>query len=99
MQEKNDNLKTNIDALEMNYENFHAIVNQISQNGTCVYEDCKKYLTKIEYLMKILSKFTLERSNLDAMFTKMCCAQSLNWFYISKEIKNKLFETFSIHLH
>ena len=52
----------------------NAIVAQIFTKELKNYEDCKKYLTKIEYNMKtLLANFILEKLNLAAIVNSQKC--------------------------
>ena len=63
LEEENENLITSLEKLEK------FVKHSRSKDGTISpqCEHCLGQLEKIEYLMKTLSKFTLERSNLDVV--------------------------------
>ena len=63
LEEENENLITSLEKLEK------FVKHSRSKDGTISpqCEHCLWQLEKIEYLMKTLSKFTLERSNLDVV--------------------------------
>jgi len=96
LEKENKNLNSNLENSNIIYKHS-SNYNSTLQVEIFYCKDCKSFKNKVEFLEKTLTKFTMEKSNLNTLLNSQTCVMDKAKIGYSLSKKQKSFKRFSFH--